>query len=48
MKEQLKAVLDHEARIRSLEGFKFTILGGPFLGGLTSGAVGYWIGHVVH
>ena len=48
MKEQMKAVPDHEARIRSLERFKFTVAGGSFFGGLVSGGVGYWLGHVVH
>lgn len=46
--EKLNAVPDHETRIRSLERFKWTISGMSFLGGLISGAVGYWLGHVVH
>lgn len=45
---RLEAVPDHESRIRSLERFKWTISGMSFLGGLISGAVGYWLGHVIH
>ena len=47
MKEQMKAITDHEGRIRSLERFKFTVAGGSFFGGLISGGVGYWLGHVI-
>lgn len=46
--ERLNAVPDHETRIRSLEKFKWTITGMSFFGGLLSGAVGYWLGHVIH
>lgn len=45
---KLDAVPDHEARIRSLEKFKWTLTGMSFLGGLISGGVGYWLGHVIH
>lgn len=46
--EKLNAVPDHEFRIRSLERFKWTITGMSFLGGLISGGIGYWLGHLIH
>lgn len=39
---------DFEARIRILEKFRFTIAGFAIMGGLLSGAIGYWIGHILH
>jgi len=48
IREQLKTIPDHENRIRDLERFKFTLMGVSVVGGLTSGFVGYFIGHLVH
>ena len=45
--EQLKAVPDHESRIRALEQFRYRIVGAAVIGGGLSGFVGYWIGHLV-
>ena len=39
---------DFEARIRILEKFRFTMAGFAMVGGILSGAVGYWLGHVLH
>lgn len=39
---------DHEQRIRALERFRFTLAGLSIVGGIIAGAVGYWIGHVLH
>ena len=46
--EQLKAIPDHESRIRALERFRFTLAGLSFIGGTAAGLLGYWIGHVLH
>ena len=45
---KLDALPDHEARIRALERFRFTLAGLSIIGGIAAGAVGYWIGHVLH
>ena len=47
MNETLKAIPDHEFRIRALERFRFTLAGLSVVGGVAAGTVGYWIGHVV-
>jgi hypothetical protein len=44
--EQLHA--DHEARLRNLERFRYTIGGLSLIGGAVAGWVGYVLGHVVH
>lgn len=46
--EQLRAIPDHEQRIRGLERFRFVLTGLATIGGILAGAVGYWIGHVLH
>ena len=46
IEEQLKAVPDHEKRLRKLEQFSWRLAGASTLGGIGSGAVGYWLGHV--
>ena len=40
--------LDHEARIRGLERFRFTLAGMSIIGGVIAGAIGYWVGHIIH
>lgn len=46
--EKLGQLPDHENRIRALERFKWTIGGLALAGGVVSGAIGYWIGHIIH
>ena len=46
--EKLSTLPDHESRIRTLERFKYTIAGFSLFGGMVSGFVGYWIGHIIH
>lgn len=46
--EQLRAIPDHEQRIRGLERFRFVLTGLSTIGGIVAGAIGYWVGHVVH
>ena len=45
---KLDALPDHEARIRALERFRFTLAGLSIVGGIVAGAIGYWVGHVLH
>jgi hypothetical protein len=45
--EQLKAVPDHESRIRALEQFRYRIAGAAAIGSVLAGFVSYWIGHLV-
>jgi hypothetical protein len=44
--EQIHA--DHEARLRALEKFRFTLGGVAVVVGAASGYVGYLLGHVAH
>ena len=44
--EQVQA--DHEARIRILERFRYTLAGLTAVGGGVMGYVGYLLGHFVH
>ena len=44
--EQIHA--DHEARLRALERFRFTLGGLAIVGGAAAGYVGYILGHAVH
>ena len=44
--EQVHA--DHEARLRALERFRFTLGGLAIVGGAASGYVGYLLGHFAH
>ena len=44
--EQIHA--DHEARLRALERFRFTLGGLAVVGGAVAGYVGYVLGHFVH
>ena len=39
---------DHEARLRGLERFRYTLAGLAVCGGVGSGYVGYLLGHFVH
>lgn len=39
---------DHEARLRALERFRYTLAGVAFVGGTAAGWVGYLLGHFVH
>ena len=39
---------DHEARLRMLERFRYTIAGLAIIGGVGSGYVGYLLGHFIH
>lgn len=39
---------DHEMRIRNLEKFRYTLAGLSVVGGILAGAIGYWVGHLVH
>lgn len=43
--EQLKAVPDHETRIRGLERFRWTLAGIALTGGALSGLAGWLLGH---
>lgn len=45
--EQLKAVPDHENRIRGLERFRYTVAGVSVFGGMLAGFLGYWAGHLI-
>lgn len=45
--EQLKAVPDHESRLRALERFRFTLLGGAIVVSLAVSAVVTWFGLMV-
>lgn len=45
--EQLRAIPDHEQRIRALERFRFTVAGLSTIGGIIAGLAGYWVGHVL-
>lgn len=46
--EKLSLLPDHETRIRLLERFRYTLLGGSILAGGISGYVGYLLGHINH
>jgi len=39
---------DHEARLRILERFRYTLMGVAIVVGAGSGYVGYLLGHAVH
>jgi hypothetical protein len=43
--EQIHA--DHEARLRGLEKFRYTLAGLALVGGAAAGAVGAWVGYVL-
>ena len=44
--EQIHA--DHEARLRTLERFRYTLMGVAIATGAGSGYIGYILGHAVH
>jgi hypothetical protein len=46
MDTKLSAITDHESRIRSLERFRYALVGAATVGGALSGLAGYLIGHV--
>jgi hypothetical protein len=39
---------DHEARLRQLERFRYTLAGLAVFGGVTAGFIGDLIGHAIH
>lgn len=39
---------DHEARLRTLERFRYTLAGLAMIGGVAAGWVGYVLGHIYH
>lgn len=39
---------DHEARLRTLERFRYTLAGLSVIGGAAAGWVGYMLGHIYH
>lgn len=41
-----KDTADHESRLRTLEKFRYTLLGVALVGGTASGYLGFLIGHV--
>ena len=43
IKEQLKAIPDHEARMRALERFRFTLLGAAIAGEALAGVIGWFL-----
>lgn len=43
MDQKLQALPDHEMRIRALERFRFTLLGGGALGGALAGWFASWV-----
>ena len=45
--EQLKAVPDHEARLRALERFRFTLVGAVLAVSTVTSGVATWIGIVL-
>lgn len=48
MTEQLKTIPDHEARLRALERFRFTLAGAVIAVSGVSAAAATWIGNLVH
>jgi hypothetical protein len=46
--ERFNQLPDHEARLRALERFRWTLVGASLFGGMLSGFAGYLLSHLVH
>lgn len=43
-----RTTADHEARLRQLERFRYTLAGLSLIGGVGAGWIGYLLGHIYH
>ena len=47
MTEQLKAVPDHESRLRALERFRFSLMGAVVVISAAFSGIGVWVGTII-